>query len=228
MKRDTIMKRKTLPLALAGVLLMALVVTAGYAMGPDNTASSDALSAANALVTAGHPAEAIAIYEQLVEEGVQDAVVFYNLGNAYFQAGKPNQAVLNYQRAARLDPRDSDIRHNLALAREQAGLAVEPAQDPFHVLADLSQRWLTLDELALLALGTWFLLGFLTLTWRELRPKRASAGLRAAMALALLLVILSGVSLAGRMASEGSESSPTRVAEQVALLGVLDAGQPVQ
>ena len=107
------------------------------------------------------------------------------------------------------------------------GLAMEQPEGPLHALSALSRSWLTLDELALLALAAWFLLGLLVLAWRQVRPGRAPAGLRVALVLALLLVILSGASLAGRVATDSASPMNTAFAEQVALLDAMDGDQSV-
>lgn len=60
--------------------------------------------------------EAITQYESLVHEGVEDPVVFYNLGNAYYRGGQVAAAIANYERALHLDPRLEAARHNLELA----------------------------------------------------------------------------------------------------------------
>ncbi|MBN1596604.1 BatD family protein [candidate division FCPU426 bacterium] len=47
---------------------------------------------------------------------VEDADVYYNLGNAYLQQGKLGAAVLAYQRGLRLAPRNADLKYNLRQA----------------------------------------------------------------------------------------------------------------
>jgi len=80
---------------------------------------------ANAAYGAGRYDEAAALYEQLIADGVHDAVVFFNLGNACFSAGRLGPAVANYERALRLEPGFDRARMNLdhALASAQRRLA---------------------------------------------------------------------------------------------------------
>ena len=116
-------KRSILFLALvAGALIIGLTA-ATEAMSGTVQADQRAMAAANELVAAGHLDQAGVIYQQLLDQGVADAAVFYNLGNVAMLQNDPSRALVLYQQAAELSPRDSDIRHNLALAQEQAGQA---------------------------------------------------------------------------------------------------------
>jgi tetratricopeptide (TPR) repeat protein len=137
------------------------------------TISGEPLAQANHLYEAGEFAQAAATYQTLVDSGVVDGVLYYNLGNAYFKSGDLGRAILNYRRAQRMLPRDEDIAANLALARaqtkdqlgnEESGLA----QFVTRVLVG----WMTLNEAAALALGFWIVLCGLLITkmvWRRWR-----------------------------------------------------------
>lgn len=221
-------KRNLIILSTVALLLSAVLVMAAHAMDPDAPADTAAMAAANELVEAGHYAEAIQIYEGLVDRGTQDSALFYNLGSAYYLEGDLGQAILNLQRAAQLNPRDPDIRHNLALARAQAqqtGFQADQPGGPLAAVADLTRRWMTLNELSLLALGAWFVLGFLVLAWRQLRPARAPRALRHAAALALILVAVSGAALASRLVTDTIQPGAIIVAGQVALSDLPGEGQ---
>lgn len=65
-------------------------------------------------------AQAVSIYEKLIEMDRVSPEVFYNLGNSCFKLKKIGKAVLNYERALRLDPADRDILFNLKFARLMA------------------------------------------------------------------------------------------------------------
>jgi tetratricopeptide (TPR) repeat protein len=56
-------------------------------------------------------------YRKIVDSGLQNAAIFYNLGNCCFRLNHVGQAILFWERAARLDPTDRDIAHNLRFAR---------------------------------------------------------------------------------------------------------------
>jgi len=85
---------------------------------------------------------AIEAYEGMRAQGIEDGVLYYNLGNAYFKAGRLGLAVLSYERALELAPGDEDARTNLSYANELIADAVEPAPLPLAIrwLVDLYRR----------------------------------------------------------------------------------------
>lgn len=63
--------------------------------------------------------KAIESYAKVLNEGYENAELYYNLGNAYYRKGSLGYAILNYERALKLSPGDDDIQHNLALANSR-------------------------------------------------------------------------------------------------------------
>lgn len=201
------MKQKLAVLSFIGLALVAGLVLAVQSLSGGVKADTRALSAANALADAGHPAEAVQIYEQLAVQGVRDGALFYNLGNAYYQQGDLSRAIASYERAAALAPRDPDLRHNLALARSQGRLSPAQPAGLLGVLAATSSQWLTVNELAVLALGAWMLFGVLVLAYRHFQPGRRPAALRYAAVVALLCVVVTGISLASRVTGSSAPAA---------------------
>ena len=100
-------------------------------------------------------------YRRMVDEGVRNDAVFYNLGNACFRQQKLGQAILSYERARRLSPADPDIAHNLRFARaniidrvpEPEQTIFERALYSFHTMLSLPvQLWGVTALLVLLSL----------------------------------------------------------------------------
>jgi tetratricopeptide (TPR) repeat protein len=149
------------------VLCLVLLATLSYQ--PLQAASSvETLVSGNQLYEKGNFAEATQLYEQLANQGVADSTLYYNLGNAYYKQGDLGRAILNYTRAARLTPRDADVQANLALARSQVADKYSSTAESFTAtLIDLAQGWLTLNELAGLALLLWWLVCLLVLLMRR-------------------------------------------------------------
>jgi tetratricopeptide (TPR) repeat protein len=194
------MKRSILFLGLVGLILFAGLPLMAWANTAAVPADRQAMSAANELYRAGHYGEAIQLYEGLVAQGVADSRLLYNLGNAYTQQGDLARARANYEAAARLSPRDADIRHNLALVGGQAGGAPSgAAAGPLAAAAEISRRWLSINELALLALGAWLLFGLLAVAYRSFPAGRRPAALRYAAVVALALVVVVGLPFAARV-----------------------------
>ncbi len=59
---------------------------------------------------------AISRFETLVEQGVAEPELFFNLGNAYYRIGRLDAAIASYERALQLAPADANIRENLGRA----------------------------------------------------------------------------------------------------------------
>ena len=73
-----------------------------------------------------NPAEAAAAFRRaaaefqlLVDDGIQNGELYYDLGNAWYQAGDLGHAIANYLRAERLMPDDPRLEANLSYARSQ-------------------------------------------------------------------------------------------------------------
>jgi len=73
---------------------------------------------------------AIASFERLVSEGVEQEEVFFNLGNAYYRNGQVAPAIANYERAWRLDPGVPYVRENLDRAVGRTERAMSRPQPP--------------------------------------------------------------------------------------------------
>ncbi len=65
----------------------------------------------------GNFSEAVEAFERIVQSGIQNGQLFYNLGNAYLKKGDIGHAILYYERAALLIPNDPDLKFNLNYAR---------------------------------------------------------------------------------------------------------------
>ena len=160
------MKKNIVLLGITGLFLLGLLAIGSALLTPKVSADAKAMDAANRLYQVGNYHEAGRVYEQIINQGVQDSTVYFNLGNAYYRQGDLGRAIVNYQRAALLNPRDADIQANLDLTREQTGIVLglenvlANVPGPLGLLPDLTGNWLTVNETAVLALAIWFLAGF--------------------------------------------------------------------
>jgi tetratricopeptide (TPR) repeat protein len=176
------------------------------------------MGTANQLYEAGQIDLAVQAYEQLVNQGVVDSTLFYNLGNAYFRQGDPGRAIFNYRRAQELSPRDPDIKANLALARAQAIDKFEPAGEA-GLLGRLGwsvRGWLTLNELAMAVLAGWILFAFLLILYISARAGSAwRRGLRYALTVAAVVLVVGVVSLGSALYLEQNRAEGVVVAAEV-------------
>lgn len=107
---------------------------------------------------------AIEVYEAMRAEGVEDGVLYYNLGNAYFKAGRLGRAILSYERSLALMPGDEDVRVNLAYANELIADTVEPAPLPLVIRWVVELYRLARPNILAQVLSFCFLLGGVALT----------------------------------------------------------------
>ncbi len=70
--------------------------------------------------------KALLRYRKLIEEGVDNGKLYYDLGNTYFRLDELGKAILNYRRAQRFIPEDENLRQNLAYALGQRQDKIEP------------------------------------------------------------------------------------------------------
>ncbi|AKF07192.1 tetratricopeptide repeat protein [Sandaracinus amylolyticus] len=102
------------------------LVTSAFALACLALASSsaraetldDLFRAGNEAYFRGAYDDAAERYEELVELGVRDADVFYNLGTAYAREGRHGRAIAAYERALRVRPSDSEASRALQHARD--------------------------------------------------------------------------------------------------------------
>jgi tetratricopeptide (TPR) repeat protein len=173
------------------------------------------LAEANRLYEDGRFAEAAARYRALIDGGVADGVVYYNLGNAYFKAGDLGHAILNYRRAQRLIPRDPDVAANLQLARAltKDRLGTEDGGAPVLFVRLFLVDWVTLNEASGLALGLWVALCVLVVgvvLWR-----RGRIGMRYGIVVVGILLALSILSAGVQLYEERGQEPAVVVVETI-------------
>jgi len=204
MKPDTIF---------AAIILSVTIAITALAQSPSPT---DVMLTANRLYEEGQFVEAAQTYEQLVAAEHWDAAVFYNLGNAYFKQGQVGRAILNYRRAQQLAPRDVDVRANLAFAQAQTTDQI-PASGrmPFGEIIELTQTWVTVDEMAWMAL----LVGLLTTVvfgaFLFAPPGRLKTALKRGVIGLAVALALSVFPLAGRLYWEANRPAAVIIAPEV-------------
>lgn len=107
--------------------LFIIMLTPAQAKASDHL--SDHLSEivrANGLYSDKHYAESARAYETLVQKGVENGYLYYNLGNAYIRMGKIGPAILNYLHARKWIPRNENLTANLKFAIQQTKDKIEP------------------------------------------------------------------------------------------------------
>lgn len=216
------MKRLATMFILMAVVIGGLfIANQAFTLAKSSTSASDAMRTAGQLYDAGHFTEAAQSYQQVVDQGVVDSALYYNLGNAYFKQRDLGRAILNYRRAQRLAPRDADIAANLQRARDQVAAQISAANAPGNIVTSIEtpgQNWLTLNELAVLALLTW--IGFVVVVMIYTSSKSGSAlrqRLRYGLAAVSLALLVSVAGLGSRLYREHTQTAGVIVAANIAV-----------
>ncbi len=171
---------------------------------PEPIDPGEAFITANTAYEAGEYARSIVLYRALLDQGVVNGRIYYDLGHAHLRRGELGAAIAAYRRAQTLQPRDQDLLANLSFARQAAKDAIAPPE-PEALVATLFfwHYGLSRTELALV------LLVLNLLFWSALAVRlyrRGSEVLRWTVIILLLLLLATGGSLTIRYAF------PTRIA----------------
>jgi tetratricopeptide (TPR) repeat protein len=189
-------------------LLLALPALAQTEVSP-----TEAMLRANQQYEAGQYTAAAEIYEAILDAGLHNSDLYYNLGNAYFKQGEVGRAILNYRRAQRLSPRDADIAANLDFARRQTADRLENNTGSLANLAQATEAWLTLNEAVMLALFVWVLICYFAVLAILLpRQRRIFTWIIGVLA---LLLAMSVVSISNRLYNEWQYPPAVVVARQI-------------
>ena len=144
----------TRSLLILGALLVATTTASAQ---PPSGSLSGLFKEANIAASQGSQATAIAKYQTLIEAGVRDADVYFNLATALAQLGEYPYAILNYERSLLLDPTDSKAKENLhqaekLLEERRAEAEGEATIQRGASISDASYALLSEDSLAYVAL----------------------------------------------------------------------------
>lgn len=116
----------------SGPIIFSLIVAA--LMGYQTTlgqSPTELFNRGNDYYRAGKYVEAAAQYQEIIDQGMVSAEVYFDLGNAYYRQGKIAHAILAYERAQRLKPGDADIAHNLRLVSFKTIDRIDPVPELF-------------------------------------------------------------------------------------------------
>lgn len=103
--------------------------------------NNEEFAQANSFYQKGDFEKAKEIYEKLVNRGIRDERLFFNLGNTYYRLSEFHLAILYYERAKILCPFDEDINFNLQIANLRVVDKFEPVPKFF-----LTQWWENLRD----------------------------------------------------------------------------------
>ena len=97
--------------------------------GPMEKSSEEIFFEANQAYKDARYQDAVEGYLRLIENGLENGHIYYNLGNACLRIGDLGKAILFYERARLFIPRDADLRFNLTYARDQTLDVIDESPD---------------------------------------------------------------------------------------------------
>ena len=183
-----------------GVLLLWVSLLLSLPLGAQADSLRDVFARGNAAHARGDYASAVREYEALVQSGIDDPDVCFDLASAYGALGKYGQAIRYFQHTLRLAPRDDGAREGLRLARQALGERQAQARGEAIVvdrppLTEALFAPFTSDGLAIALLVAIWLATVLFLVLPSLRAEavRLGVGIGSALALAVALFSALGV-----------------------------------
>ncbi len=160
--------------------------------------------------------KALLRFERIVQNGVRNGKVFYNIGNVHYQLGDVGRAVLNYRRAQVYMPDDQNLQENLSSALSKRRDLIEEKQEEkilktlFFWHYDLSLR------ARLIIFGIFYILFFAALSVRIFKREWFTAR---TLAVLLLPVVLFGGSLLAEIISPPAPGGVLTAREVIARKG---------
>ena len=101
------------------VFIVVVVCQAGLCADQKKTDPNQLFYNANRSYEKRDYVKAVEDYVAILDMGLENGTLYYNIGNGFLKLGKVGYAILCYEKAGRLIPQDSDLKANLAYARSQ-------------------------------------------------------------------------------------------------------------
>jgi tetratricopeptide (TPR) repeat protein len=198
------------------LVLFTALFSAGRAADSAPGLLPSVFAKANESYGAGDFSGAERLYRQIVDSGVENGVVLYNLGNACFKQKKIGEAIYYWEKARQFLPRDADIRTNLELANLYVVDRIEEMPAPLPV------RWFrnavgifTMEQESWLVLGLFLIANILAAVC--ICTRSPSVAFRALLSASVvgLLALVCATSLAWKIYESKHASAGVVIAEKV-------------
>jgi tetratricopeptide (TPR) repeat protein len=180
-----------------------LLLSSSFCLAAGSETYKDIFAQGNAHYRSGDFAAAERAYRTLVDGGIEDGAVYYNLGNACFKQKKLGEAIYFWEKARRRAPGDSDVTENLQFASLFLVDRLVVPQDPFPLrLLERAVHLFTFSGESNIVLGLFVTVNLLLgLSFLVRRPRFTFWMLTGICVAAFLLILFAG-SLAWKIHQE--------------------------
>ena len=157
------------------LFLLAFAVVAAMAAPASAAEHCNGIESGVVYYNEGDFERAIDEWRTCVDNGTENADLYYNLANAYFRNGKLGFAIYYYKSALRLDPSNDDILHNLKYAQTMTRDKVEEDGEENPLLAGLfkTHHALSLKTQMWTLLGLFWVMAIIAIARRISRNSKA-------------------------------------------------------
>ena len=128
-------------LLVVGVLTITVVWNGRVAFADARLTLPSTFQQANGRYRDSQFDEAASGYRRILELGLENGALYYNLGNALLKSGKKGEALWAYLKARALLPRDADVQANLAYVESLLQPGVSASVRPPRLI-----QWLTFHQ----------------------------------------------------------------------------------
>jgi hypothetical protein len=143
--------------------------------------------------------QAASIYQHLVDDGVRNGLIFYNMGTALLLADRNDEACRSFERAERYLGRQADIEQNLQIASARKANSAQ-AQLPWYRVIAFWHFYFSCPQRSCIAVFS-FLLFWLALILRRLGIERM---MNAAALISLVVCVAFASSVAASWQAENT------------------------
>jgi len=137
-----------------GWIIGLFVLWQGLVFGVEQDYYQSLINAGNEAYQANEWDEALANYQEVLDAGLMNANIYYNIGNVHYKLGHIPEAILFYERSLKLAPGDPDVSHNLSIANKYILDVMEPLPPLFY------EEWMQVFKNSFTAKG-WAYIGLI-------------------------------------------------------------------
>jgi hypothetical protein len=202
----------------SAALILLMIMTAWSVLAQTSADPAAMFLRANDSYLQGDYPSAEVLYRKILDAGIRNGKVYYNLGNTLFRLGKTGEAIQNYLLAQQFLPRSEDLEANLGYARQKAEDRIEVSSSG--ALRDIFFWYnrLSVKEMA------WIFLVCNILFWSglTLRLFLPYSAVKWLVLLSLIGAVTMGGTAAVRVISEHREQPAVVIAREVSVQSGID------